>query len=334
MNRPYRLPVLFALFLNLCGAAIMPASAANIKPDPGIVTQSGPKGEPFFMPMQQAPFPFQGEFGDTGVPFFDSKHAKTGEPAHTNRYGEKIPASRYQDKQVLFYLPPDFVPGRPFFYLVFFHGLPSNPRADFDSHRLARQIKASGKNMILVMPPLASNAADASPGKFFTPGAFNSFINEVSTGLAKRFNAISTAQFSKAPVIVAAFSGGYKSAAYIVDRGGSGGRLIGVFLFDALFEDVDKFFGWLNSNRTGVFFLHIFGQGSCERNSQILIESLKQKNIDYATSWPKRLEPGDIHFIRVETSHNKIPSMGPPADPLARALAIIPGFKKTGDHKK
>ncbi len=329
-----RLVLIFALFMSLSGLPAGPALAGTIQPDPLIITSAAPSDTPFFLSMQSAPFPFQGKFGDTGVPFFDSRHAETGEPAHTNRYGEKIPASRYQDSQVLFYLPPDFSPAQPFFYLVFFHGLPSNPRGELARHELARQVKTSGKNMILVMPPLASNAADASPGKFFLPGAFNNFINEIATGLAKRFNADAGAQFKKAPVIVAAFSGGYKSAAYVVDRGGSGDRLLGVLLFDALFEDVEKFFGWLNNSRAGVFFFHLFGQGSCEKNSQILIESLKQKNIDYTTSWPKRLAPGGIHFIRVDTTHNEIPSKGPPADPFAKALSIIPGFTKSGDHKK
>lgn len=287
----------------------------------------------FYLPLQSAPFPYDGEFGDTGAPFFDSRHGKTGEAAHTNRYGEKIPESRYADNRVMFFLPPGFMLNKPFFYLVFFHGLPSNPRDEFIKHRLERQLKASEKNVILLLPPLASNAADASPGKFFRKGAFGSFMNEVATGLAGKFPQADAAIFASAPVIVSAFSGGYKSAAYVVDRGELDERIMGILLFDALFEDVDKFSNWLLKNSDRAFFMHLFGKGSCERNSQILIKSLQQQNISVATNWPTRLIDGAIHFICIATPHNDVARRGPPADPVAKALAAIPGYNKQGDKK-
>ncbi|MBU1106955.1 MAG: hypothetical protein KKB51_09835 [Candidatus Riflebacteria bacterium] len=288
-------------------------------------------GKAFYLPMNFAPFPYQGSFGDSGITFFDSKYSKTGEPAHTNRYGEKIPESRYQDSNVLFYLPPGFSPNKPFFYLVFFHGLPSNPDTEFNNHKLAKQIINSGKNVILIMPPLATNAADASPGKFFAQGAFSSFINETVTSLSSRFPQDTHAQFVNAPIVLAAFSGGYKSAAYIVDRGGLGERLHGLLLFDAMFEDVDKFYNWLKSSHKSVFFFHLFGR-SCEHNSQVLLSSLQQNGINYSSSWPKSLRPGNIHFIKVATSHTAIPSKGPPKNPVAKVLMTIPGFNRQGDQ--
>lgn len=290
--------------------------------------------QPFYKKIKSAPFPYQGEYGDTGRPFFDSKLKKTGEPAHTNRYGEKIPASRYQDNKVLFYIPSNFSVNRPFFFLVFFHCLPSTPFTDFKNLQLARQIEKSEKNLILIMPPLANNASDSSPGKFFTKNAFANFVDETSNVLSNHFSIETRKKFTEAPVVVSAFSGGYKSAAYVLDRGGLGKRLLGTLLFDAMFEDTEKFSGWLLNNSSSAFFLHIFGKGSCEKNSQQLAKELKQAGIKTYSNWPKSLGPSAIHFVHVNTSHQAIPLAGPPESPISNALSAIPGFNKQGDNKK
>ncbi len=287
----------------------------------------------FFFEFAASPFPYDGEYADSGRPFFDSNCVKTGEPAHTNRYGEKIPLRRYQNNKVLFWLPEKFNPHRPFFYLVFFHSLPSDPLTEFSRLKLVEQLGGSGKNLILIMPPLADNAADASPGKFFRADNFRNFIEEADAKLVGIFSDLSPDHFSRIPVVLAAFSGGYKSVAYAVDRGGLGRRLIGAVLFDAMFEDADKFARWITSDYLSIFFLHLFGSGSCEKNSHFVMAELESKKIRFSQSWPQKLSGGDLHFVKVATGHNLIPIAGPPQNPLSVAIKAVQGYNISGEVK-
>ena len=55
-----------------------------------------------------------------------------------------------------------------------------------------------------------------------------------------------------------AYSGGYLSAAYALDRGGADHRIKGVILMDALYGDEDKFAAWLAARRRQAFLLSAY----------------------------------------------------------------------------
>lgn len=321
----------FCSFLKAFCVAIYLLFLVFVQALPALAEKSDPAEDCFFFKLDFAPFPYDGEYADSGKPFFDSTFVKTGEPAHTNRYGEKIPLNRYQNNKVLFWLPSKFDPHRPFFYLIFFHSLPSDPLSEFSKLKMAAQIDSAGKNMILIMPPLADNAADASPGKFFRKDSFRAFIEEVDTRLFSVFSDLPVNHFSRIPVVLAAFSGGYKSVAYVVNRGGLGKRLIGALLFDAMFEDADKFAGWLAENYPNIFFLHLFGSGSCEKNSLAVMAELDSKRLEFSQNWPKKLSGGNLHFVKTATGHNSIPLAGPPNNPLSEALKVVHGYNISGE---
>ena len=74
--------------------------------------------------------------------------------------------------------------------------------------------------------------------------------------------------FHSAPVVVAAYSGGYNPAAFVLHAGRADDRLRGVVLFDALYGEYDKFAGWLEK-RPPAFFVSTFGKASREENATL-----------------------------------------------------------------
>jgi len=277
----------------------------------------------FVEEMAGAPFPYDGKYDDTGQSFFDWTDPNTGKRFHTNRYGLRIPETEhYSDSSVFFHLPPNFSPEKPFVFLIFFHGLDSDIDKTDRDYKIAEQVDGSGKNVILILPQLAKNASDSSPGKFFKHGAFSSFMVEAAVILGRRIGEQHLPALRTAPVLISAFSGGYKSAAYILDRGGEGSRIRGVFLIDALYEDLEKFTKWIAEGAGYRFFVALHTQGT-EKNTRELAERLSEEGIKVAWTWPASLTPGSVNLIRSPTEHFMTPILGPPDRPLSHFLGIL-----------
>lgn len=272
--------------------------------------------------LETAPFPYEGKYADTQVDFFDYVDPQTGRRFHTNRYGQRFAeADHYRDSSVLFHLSPGFDPSRPFSLVFFFHGNQSSASDSFRDFRLGEQLDRSGRNAVLIVPQLARQAADSSPGKFFRAGAFKAFLADVAATLAERCGAAHLERFRQAPLVLIGFSGGYKSVAYILDRGGATSRVQAVLLLDALYEDVDKFSAWLTRNAGRRAFVLLAGKGtSSANNGRALAHVLRQHGVATAKSWPTALGPDSIHFVETTTEHLKIPVEGPPFFPITSFL--------------
>ena len=271
--------------------------------------------------LAHAPFPYSGKYEDSNVNFFDYIDPQTGQRFHTNRYGERFSEhDHYGDGRVLFHIPPHFDPERPFVYVVFFHGIFSEVRQCVRDYRLDEQIDKSGKNVILVAPQLAKNAADSSPGKLFRRSAFRAMMQEVAGVLARRLGNEHRAHLEGAPILLVAFSGGYKAVGSILDRGGTQSRIKGVVLFDALYADVEKFEKWIRHRSGKAFLIDIFTTGACEENSRVLSSQLLRHQLHFSTDWPSRISKRGIYLIRSETDHMRIPIEGPPSEPLKEIL--------------
>ena len=277
----------------------------------------------FVQTLKQAPFPYQGKHEDTDVDFFDTVDPVSGRRFHTNRHGESLAeAEHYSDGRVLFHAPAHFDPRMAFAYVVYFHELQIDVLASVRQHELGRQVDAAQRNVLLVAPQLARNAADSSPGKFSRDNAFRSFMDEVAQVLALRMGRLHSKAFDTAPILLAAFSGGYKAVAYILDRGGANDRVRGVFLMDALYEDLEKFEGWIAAHSEDAFLVSLYTRGSCEENMNELLRRLARRGIPTQAGWPVSLAPKGFHPVRVTTAHGEVPRYGPPADPLTALLQL------------
>ncbi|MBF0138476.1 MAG: hypothetical protein HQL65_19775 [Magnetococcales bacterium] len=315
--------------------------------------------------LPHAPFPYDGLVGDTDQPFFDRTDPDNGQRLHTVNDTIFYPEfPYYQDNRVLVHLPPAFKPDAPFAILVFFHGhLTELDRTLVREMALLQQVNATDHNLVLVAPQMVRDAIDSSPGKLYRPQGLANLLGDVSRVLAEEMDEEFAGQFARAPVILAAFSGGYRALAYTLERGFADtlerdARLRGVILLDALYSDADKFIAWLRHPERRGFLVNLYGPSSAP-----LSEKLSQNLQEYGLSWsnslspplsPDRAEspgpshapdwsdssdsfhvpnwsdppevtidPTGIYSLMVETPHESIFLEGPPPWPLVKILKMV-----------
>ncbi|MBF0295013.1 MAG: hypothetical protein HQL96_07460 [Magnetococcales bacterium] len=273
--------------------------------------------------LPNAPFPYEGMAGDSDQPFFDHRDPVSGQRFHTTGAGDLFPESpHYRDDRVLIHLPPTFQPRKPFAILVFFHGHGAEiHRTLVEEMELLRQVNASGRNLVLVAPQMALEAADSSPGKLWRPLGFARLLGDVNRVLHNRMGKKFAARFQKAPVILAAYSGGYRAAAFALDRGFDRkrrGRLQGVILLDALYGDLDKFDRWLR--RPGRKFLVNLHAASTTPISLEFQQKLQARGQPWSDSLQRVSRAKSIHFLAVATPHEQVCQQGPPPWPLREIL--------------
>lgn len=200
------------------------------------------------VPFKTSPFPYGGKLPDGSGPFLDV--TANGRHGHTSpRGGIYWEDETYSDRSTLLAVPRGFDPARPAVIVVFFHGNGAILQRDVvGRQRVVAQVEASGLNAVLVAPQFASNAQDSSAGNFWTPGYFAGFMTEAAHGLAKLTGA-KAAKFDAMPVVLVAYSGGYNPAAFVLKNGDVSGRLLGVILLDAVFDEADIFADWIVRHR-------------------------------------------------------------------------------------
>ncbi len=302
-------------------------SAAGTKRQTKPKASGKPAGAPtvkyhgtFVENLKSTPFPYTGK--NIAPHFFDVVDPKTGERFRTTRTLERLSEKdHYRDNSVLFHVPDRFDIRKPFTYVVFFHGNRTEVRQFQKDYRLDEQMNKSMKNAILILPQLARNASDSSPGRFAVKNVFRSFMSEVAQVLTSKFGKNYQKRFEQAPIVLVAFSGGYKPLACTLDRGGVGSRIIGVFLMDALYEDLYIFGKWILRNPCGGFFINLFTEESaCEEKTRLLAQFLRDHHLPYTEEWPKGVKKRQICLVRSSVDHMQIPIAGPPQEPLAKLL--------------
>ncbi len=276
--------------------------------------------------LDHAPFPLTYTKSLDPAPFFTGRDPRTGEGVRVvagNRYRER---TSYADNRVLVHVPPGFDPGKPTRILVFFHGhLAELRRSVIAEYGIVDQVNASGRNVILIAPQLAVNAADSHPGKLARQNGLANLLDEVLPIVARRLG-LGADAFTRAPVFVAAFSGGYRAVAESITHGGAPGRIAGLILIDALFGDLDRFVRWFARNDQRVFLVAIFTPYSA-RVTDALRAGLRGRNVILESTLPREIGEDDNIFLRVSTPHLRVPRDGPPPRPVAEVLRRLPRFE-------
>ena len=293
-----------------------------------------PSSKTALVPFEVTPFPYRGEVPDKNRPFLDvadgERHGHS-----TVRGGTYWEDQTYSDQRVLLHIPKGFDPRRPALMVVFFHGNEATLERDVRNRQaVPRQITESGLNAVLVAPQFAVNALDSSAGRFWEPGVFAQFLREAGDRLTELYgDARARGAFHNAPVVVAAYSGGYNPAAFVLHAGRADDRLRGVVLFDALYGEHDKFLGWLEK-RPPAFFVSTFGKSSREENTT-LQRMLTARGISFQNALPRQscARQRDVHRRhRRRQAHGlhdrslgRRPLEGGAAqDPRLRARAVSP----------
>lgn len=177
--------------------------------------------------------------------------------------------------------------------IVHFHGHNTTAQESMENHQLREQLYDSRQNAVLVMPQGPVNASDSSGGNLDREDGLLDFLTEVRRSLqisAVRSLLADAAIPSAARVGVvclSAHSGGYRVAARCAELGGF--DVTEIYLFDALYAEVETFRDWVLARRTVshsrerhklVSFYR--DDRSVRRNNRELMREFDSAGIDYA----------------------------------------------------
>jgi hypothetical protein len=277
-------------------------------------------------------FPYRGFLPGTTTPFLDARDG--GKRGHTSLRGDVFwETTTYSDRRSLLYLPPGFDARKPVLIVLYLHGQGATLERDVMVRQgVPRQIAESQRNMALVAPQLALDAADSSAGNFWKPGHFAAYLDESAERLMRLHGDRNAGrQFNLAPVVIVAYSGGYLSAAYALDRGGASHRIKGVILMDALYGEEEKFAAWIAARRRQAFLLSAFTDSTRDENAT-LQGLLQKRRVPFGRSLPASLSPGTVAFVSCGglDMHGDFVTNAWRPDPLQHALSKIPGYLNRG----
>ena len=305
-----------------------PAAPSGLQPLKAAKTQ--------LIAFNTSAFPYIGLVPDTKKLFLDVKQGNRR--GHTPLRGDVCWEDKvYNDRRSLLYLPSGFNPALPSLIVLYLHGQGATLARDVIARQgIPRQVSESGQNIALVAPQLAVDAPDSSAGNFWKPGHLARYIDEAAERLMRLYgDKRAGPHFNAAPVIVVAYSGGYLSAAYGLGQGGATYRVKGVILMDALYGDEDKVAYWAVTRRQTGFLLSAYTDSTREGNAT-LQALLDKHKVPHADMMPRNLSPGTMTFLACGSTdlHGDFMTKAWGQDPLAQALAMIPGYPQTAPPVK
>ena len=255
-----------------------------------------------------------------------SRPIRTAGAFTSRRAGGKLYEDQtYSDRRSLVVVPPAFDPGAPGAAIVlFFHGNLATLSAVVAQQRVPQQVIASHIDAALVAPQFATRALDSSPGRFYKPGFFETYLREAAVKIAARSNGrFSAAAIDALPVVIVAYSGGYLPTAFCLKNSGESGRIAGVILLDAMFGEEAKFEDWVTRHGHDAFFVSAYTKASAPLNRQ-LEDALRAKGLTVETDVPATIQPGTIVFrATVGVSHDDFVTQAWVPDPLSDLLRRV-----------
>jgi hypothetical protein len=149
---------------------------------------------------------------------------------------------------------------------------------------------------VLVAPQFAVDAADSSAGKFWKPNGFKRFLDEAAVKLAYMYGDPRSAMtFSRMPIVIVAYSGGFGPTLSVLDRGGVKSRVRGLVLLDALYAGIDKFADWIAENRS-TFFVSSYTPHTAHHNAY-LEQLLRERSVAYGSELRRNHLEGMVTFL-------------------------------------
>jgi len=192
-----------------------------------------------------------------------SDHAMFPHPKRANGHvyeGKTYPADlHYGDRTVVLFVPKGFRAGETTDLVFYFHGWRNNVDRTLSTFRVAEQLAASGVNAVLVLAEGPKDAPDSFGGKLEESGTFASLVDDVLVTL-KEEGVIEKPR--PGSIVLAGHSGAYRVISFILLRGGLTANVREVYLFDALYGQVEKFAWWVGHSRGRLVVIHTPGGGT------------------------------------------------------------------------
>jgi hypothetical protein len=214
----------------------------------------------------------------------------------------------YSDSSVLLIIPKQLKTSKTIDLIFWFHGWHNNIDTAVEFYKLTRQFITSRRNAVLVLAETAKNSPDSYGGKLEQPGMFRLLTDDVLHVL-KKGGYISDG--SKAGnIVLAGHSGAFRVIAYILQNGQM--PVQEVFLFDALYAEVDKYQNWIHQD-WGHHFIHWYTNhgGGTDEMSNFMMLQLKDHADHFLLTEemglkPKTIKDNYILFVHSLREHNVI----------------------------
>ncbi len=192
-----------------------------------------------------------------------SDHAMFPHPKRANGHayeGRTYPADpHYSDQTVVIFVPKGFRPGETTDIVFYFHGWWNNVDRTLATFRIAEQLHASGVNAVLVLAEGPKDAPDSFGGKLEEAGVFSDLVADVLATLKDRGVVEKPRPGS---IVLAGHSGAYRVISFILLRGGLTANVREVYLFDALYGQLEKLAWWVDHARGRLVVIHTPGGGT------------------------------------------------------------------------
>jgi len=274
-----------SLALALCAGAVV-GRAAELEE-----TYSD-KGRMIVAPFAAAPFP----------------HPSRAD-GHTYQGKLYAAADHYGDSTVALFIPRGFRETGSVDFVVHFHGWNNTVAGTLGTFRLAEQLVTSGKNAVLVVPEGPRNAPDSFGGKLEDAGGFQRFMDEVIATLRARA-VLKSEDSSVGRIVLSGHSGGYHVIAGILDHGGRPKNADEVWLFDALYGQVDSFVKWADAAHGRLLNLYTDHGGTKEESEKLRARLQDRGTPVYAAEelavLPERLKTARFIFLHTDLGHNDV----------------------------
>ncbi len=177
--------------------------------------------------------------------------------------GKTYPADpHYGDRTVVIFVPKGFRPGKTTDLVFYFHGWRNDVDRTLATFRIAEQVAASGVNAVLVLAEGPKDAPDSFGGKLEEAGVFSALVADVLATLKER-GVIEKRR--PGSIVLAGHSGAYRVISFILLRGGLTENVREVYLFDALYGELEKFAWWVGHGRGRLVVIHTSEGGTRAR---------------------------------------------------------------------
>jgi hypothetical protein len=207
--------------------------------------------------------------------------------------------------------------------VVHFHGLNSAVDLAVEKHQLREQFHDSKQNAVLLVPELAANTTSPAAGKLEVDGGFSRLVTDAlsTLNLSSARHALGDARLPPRPqvggVCISAHSGGYHAAAASITQGQIGVQE--VYLFDALYADVEQFKKWVLAGKGKPMkqrhkLVSYYTAGTTETNTRALFAELAKagvKTVDETvegTLSRAQLTLAEAVSIKTQQSHGAVTS--------------------------
>ncbi len=195
----------------------------------------------------------------------------------------------YSDSSIVIFVPSHFKESSDGTnFIVHFHGHMNDNMGTLERYMMTQAMIAEKTNALLVLPQGPYRARDSFGGKMEDSGGLKRMVDDVLATLVKE-DVIKAAKINK--MIISAHSGGYRPAAFALDRGGLNDHISDVYLFDAFYDNQEYFAAVLKCSTVNYYAAYT--------------EHLVKEHHDFLKQTPSD-ELTRLHFTATAVDHDSV----------------------------